>query len=115
MDEHGESVREDHECLNIPLDPRVSRELYRDWRRPRFGQSNPERMNNPVWEWLVRSRETAYGLARRLGEPSALKAEAGWCFHRFGRSGTVLPDSRKVLIAGEHEDFYDPDFRSKKQ
>ena len=33
-----------------------------------------------------------------------------WCFSRFGQSETVLPDSSRVLIAGEHEDWYDPDF-----
>ena len=26
------------------------------------------------------------------------------------RSRSALPDSREVLIAGEHEDYYDPDF-----
>jgi hypothetical protein len=33
-----------------------------------------------------------------------------WCFSRFGQSETTLPDGRRVLIAGEHEDWYDPDF-----
>ncbi len=33
-----------------------------------------------------------------------------WCFDRFGQSSTVLADGRTVLIAGEHEDHYDPDF-----
>jgi hypothetical protein len=29
---------------------------------------------------------------------------------RFGQSITFLPDGRIVLIGGEHEDYYDPDF-----
>lgn len=33
-----------------------------------------------------------------------------WCFDRFGMSLTRLPDGRALFIAGEHEDFYDPDF-----
>jgi hypothetical protein len=33
-----------------------------------------------------------------------------WCFDRFGKSETSLPDGRVVHIGGEHEDFYDPDF-----
>ena len=33
-----------------------------------------------------------------------------WCFDRFGQSTTTFPDGRMVLIAGEHEDHYDPDF-----
>lgn len=33
-----------------------------------------------------------------------------WCFQRFGKSLTELPDGRIIEIAGEHEDYYDPDF-----
>ncbi|MEL6166440.1 MAG: ankyrin repeat domain-containing protein, partial [Cyanobacteria bacterium J06628_3] len=33
-----------------------------------------------------------------------------WCYQRFGRTTTILPDGRIIEIAGEHEDFYDPDF-----
>src|SRR5262249_22947318 len=40
----------------------------------------------------------------------AFDAGPGWCFRRFGQSKTKLPDGRIVLIGGEHEDFYDPDF-----
>jgi len=90
--------------------PAVTSELFRQWRAPRFGSGNPERMNNPVWEWLVRSKISAYMAADKLGEPSALVAGPGWCFQRFGQSVTELPDGRTVLIAGEHEDGYDPDF-----
>jgi hypothetical protein len=33
-----------------------------------------------------------------------------WCAQRFGQSFTLLPDGRTVLVGGEHEDSYDPDF-----
>jgi hypothetical protein len=39
-----------------------------------------------------------------------MDAGPGWCFDRFGQSSTELPDGRTLLIAGEHEDYYDPDF-----
>ena len=35
---------------------------------------------------------------------------ATWCADRFGQSLTFLPDGRIVQVAGEHEDFGDPDF-----
>src|SRR5512132_4441480 len=101
---------DDEEQLDVPPDRNVTRKLFRTWRAPRFGEANPERMNNPVWEWLVRSRVTAYTAAQRFNEPSALEAGPGWCFNRNGRSETILPDGRQVLIGGEHEDAYDPDF-----
>ena len=91
------------------LDSAVNRELFVKWRTPSFGSANPERMNNPVG-MLVRSKLSAYQATQRLRGPSALKAGPGWCFDRFGQSSTKLPDGRVVLIAGEHEDAYDPDF-----
>lgn len=95
---------------NVDPDPAVTPELFSEWRSPRFGRSNPERMNNPVWEWLVRSELNAFSAAEKLKGPSAVGAGPGWCFDRVGQSSTLLPDGRVILIAGEHEDFYDPDF-----
>lgn len=95
---------------DIPPGPEVAPGLFLEWRSPRFGSSNPEQMNNPVWEWLIRSRVSAYSANKQLGGPSPFEAGPGWCFNRFGQSSTQLADGRLVLIAGEHEDSYDPDF-----
>jgi hypothetical protein len=105
-----EQTGQGQEAHETPLDPAVTPELFREWRSPRFGQANPERMNNPVWEWLIRSKLNAYTATKRLSGPSASDAAPGWCFDRFGQSSTCLQDGRNVLIAGEHEDFYDADF-----
>jgi len=85
-------------------------ELFNQWRSPRFGERNPTRLDNPVWEWLIGTRHSAYTAAQVIGAPSPFEAGPGWCFVRFGQSCTDLPDGRKVYIAGEHEDYYDPDF-----
>lgn len=92
------------------FDPAVTPATFLEWRSPRYGRANPEQMNNRVWEWLIRSRISAYQAGEKLGGPSPCVAGPGWCFDRFGQSTTELPDGRKVLIAGEHEDYYDPDF-----
>jgi hypothetical protein len=52
----------------------------------------------------------AYQATQQCQGPSALDEGPGWCFDRFGQSTTPLPDGREILIAGEHEDYYDPDF-----
>jgi hypothetical protein len=95
---------------DVPLPPEVTPELFRVWRSPRFGRSNPEPMNNPVWDWLIRSKVHAYTANELLNGPDSLDAGPGWCFDRFGQSSTQLTDGRIVLIGGEHEDFYDSDF-----
>ncbi|WP_406701293.1 ankyrin repeat domain-containing protein [Singulisphaera sp. Ch08] len=87
----------------------VSEVEYREFRNRRFGQRNPDRMNNPYWESMVRTRVWAYAATSKFSD-SSFGQDPAWCFKRFGQSITRLPDGRYVEIAGEHEDFYDPDF-----
>ena len=93
-----------------PPPPSFSREEFLAWRSPRLGAANPERMTNPVWTWIVQAGVSAWAVNARFDGPSALGAGPGWCFERFGCSRTELPDGRIIHIAGEHEDYYDPDF-----
>lgn len=87
----------------------VSSEEYRAQRLRHFGRSNPEPMNLPFWREMVRTGITAYQAKKQFGDEGDY-SHAVWCFRRFGTSFTALPDGRFVQIAGEHEDFYDPDF-----
>ncbi len=135
----------DDELVDEPIiETDLTPEEYFAQREPRFGETNPERMDLPFWEFMVRSRWSAWSARMRfdracqeymavLGEvmppfdelqkmsaeeQAAISARIPrykyngptWCFSRFGQSETVLPDGSRVLIAGEHEDWYDPDF-----
>lgn len=93
-----------------PSECGVTPSLFLQWRSPRFGELNPTRMDNKVWEWLIRSKKGAYQATQLLNGPSPIDAGATWCFDRFGQTSTKLPDGRLIYIAGEHEDYYDPDF-----
>jgi hypothetical protein len=114
----------------------ISRELFEQQRRPRFGTANPERMQLAFWEWMIRGEESipaeGEGGLAELGfimRDGKLKSGYGpyrardlfkvplnrddgpiWTFERYVRTRTELPDGRVVCIGGEHEDFYDPDF-----
>jgi hypothetical protein len=88
----------------------ISRDLFLSWREARRGQSHAQVMTNPVWTWLVRTQISAYRANDHFHGPSSLGGSPGWCSDRFGQSRTVLPDGRAILVAGEHEDYYDPDF-----
>jgi ankyrin repeat protein len=76
----------------------------------RFGTGNPEVIKAPFWEAMIRSGVNAYVAAERFPGVDAEGAGPTWCADRFGQSFTKLPDGRVVLIGGEHEDSYDPDF-----
>lgn len=92
----------------IPSD--VTRDSFSEWRGPKRGSANPEKMNNPVWRWLIKTRLAAYTANKAMNGPPSDQAGPCWCFDRFGQSKTALPDGRTVLIGGEHEDYYDSDF-----
>jgi ankyrin repeat protein len=87
----------------------VSPEDYHAHRDRTFGSRNPERMNNPFWEAMVRTRASAYTGAVKF-ESRSFDNGPVWCFQRYGHSLTRLADGRYVEIAGEHEDHYDADF-----
>ncbi|MGD7652361.1 MAG: ankyrin repeat domain-containing protein [Verrucomicrobiales bacterium] len=88
----------------------VSEREYLDGRFRRFGKANPERMEVPFWNAMVRNGWDAYRAAQRFDDESFERDNPVWCHDRFGMSLTPLPDGRFVQIAGEHEDHYDPDF-----
>ena len=114
----------------------ISRELFEQQRRPRFGSANPERMQLAFWEWMIRGEESPLpaeegglvelGLMMRDGKlksgygpfrardlfkvPTNRQDGPIWTFERYGRTQTELPEGGIVCIGGEHEDFYDPDF-----
>ena len=88
----------------------VTSELFDKWRSPVRGAQNPERMDNPFWEWLIESGLCAYRANELMNGPSSSEAGPCWCFDRYGQTTTRLPDGRTVKIGGEHEDHYDADF-----
>src|SRR5437868_337515 len=114
----------------------ISRAVFEQQRHPRFGTSNPERIQLAFWEWMIRGEshaasEDLRGMAK-LGwtlEDGKLKSSYGpyrarklfdvslncadgpiWTFDRMGATQTTLADGRVVCVGGEHEDSYDPDF-----
>ncbi len=98
------------EDLFDPQNFGVTPELFREWASPRFGSANPEKIKSKVWEWLVRSKLSAYAARQKINDPPSRAGGPTWSFERFGQSVTELPDGRTIYTAGEHEDFYDPDF-----
>lgn len=88
----------------------VTRELFLEWRAARRGTTPGEVMTHPVWRWLIDCNISAFHANRHFTGPDARIEGPGWCFNRFGRTMTLLPDGTWILIAGEHEDHYDEDF-----
>ncbi len=92
------------------VESEITAQLYAKWRAARRGRSHAETLTNPVWSWLVQERLSAYEANKRFEGPSSVEAGPAWCFQRMGQTETLLPDGRTVYVAGEHEDYYDPDF-----
>jgi len=90
--------------------PGIGEAEFLTWRSPREVSSNPTRLENPLWKWMVRTRWDAYKANELFAGPSPFDAGPMWTFQRCGRSETSLADGRVLYIGGEHEDYYDPDF-----
>ena len=89
------------------LEVTLTRSDFETHRTNRAGNSNPEPFLLAFW--TEQMRDSRYSKLEALGyEPDEDKPV--WSFSRFGRTATVLPDGRLVLVAGEHEDHDDADF-----
>ncbi|CAB9511030.1 expressed unknown protein [Seminavis robusta] len=90
--------------------PTVSADDFADGCCVQFGDANPERVEDPFWKVMVQCGASAYSAFVQFESSAAESCRPIWSFDRFGKSCTLLPDGRFVEIAGEHEDYYDPDF-----
>lgn len=76
-------------------------------------RANPTKIDRPYWKYMIARGEWAYSTRKKYRMTDSMGAWLGhpiYCFDRFSRTETRLPDGRLVYVAGEHEDFYDPDF-----
>jgi ankyrin repeat protein len=88
----------------------VSLDDYLRGRYRRFGSSNPELMNVPFWDAMIRSGVNAWSATQHFREHATEPDKPVWCADRYGQSLTFIPDGRIIEVGGEHEDWYDPDF-----
>ena len=113
--EVGEDLSEINEEMRRTLtgvsncDLEVSQKHYYAGKHRRFGTSNPEIITIDFWQAMIRCGWSAWQ-AKSAFEDINSQEQAVWCYQRFGRTITELPDGRIIEIAGEHEDYYDPDF-----
>lgn len=108
-----QEIRRAYAGLSTGGELAVSREEFQAHKTRQFGVRNPEPMDFSFWRDMVRVGCNSYFATKTFDEPSPFLSESYapiWCFERFGASLTPLPDGRLIQIAGEHEDYYDPDF-----
>lgn len=97
--------------LDTEGEMKVTPEDYQRHKFPRFGSSNPQRMDFPFWKDMIRTGGNAYAARSHFNDTDPFtRPGAVWCYDRFGASLTPLDEGRFVQIGGEHEDHYDPDF-----
>ena len=100
------SMREELLGLDFDKEYSVSKEDYTQYKGKLFGESNPEEMTNPFNLYMIKSNDCAGCIVEKFEDT----VEPIWCAERYGRSITVLDDSRIIEIGGEHEDYYVPEF-----
>ena len=90
----------------------VTPDLFKRQATPRPGTANPEPCDDAFLIEQIRTGRSGYAAGKAVMGTQHSRLDTGpvWSFARFGQSATRLRDGRLVLIAGEHEDHYDPDF-----
>jgi len=95
----------------------VTREQFEQGKETREGKGNPEELTNPFRLAMIRCGWSGFGAGERFGARTPIvlpwqrkRPSPIWCADRFGQSFTMLSDGRTIMIGGEHEDYYDPDF-----
>jgi len=83
--------------------PSISKDEFLAWRSPRQVSTQSVKLDNPLWHWLVRTGWSAYNANEIFAGPSSCYAGPMWCFDRFGKSETPLPDGRVVHIGPAEE------------
>lgn len=103
-------LRELTGAVQIPVQ-QITTAMFEAQKSPIIGTANPEPAAYGFWLEMIRTGMSAYSGFTDYGQDSYVVDDlVTWSFDRFGMSTTQLPDGRWVQIAGEHEDFYDPDF-----
>lgn len=86
---------------------------YQAFKYRNFGTKNPTNITNPFYQWVIKHNLDVWSIQKILIDPyieEKLGALPRWSQARMGQSRTVLSDGRIILIAGEYEDYYDPNF-----
>jgi hypothetical protein len=95
------------------------RGLFLSQRMRRFGTANPERVDLPHWDWMIRNRMMVSRVRFQLGIEFDYAEErpryrghehADFCYQRHGATRTQMPDGRIIALGGEHEDYGMIDF-----
>jgi len=101
----------------LPDLPHPSQAEFRAGRRRRYGQTNPEPIQDPFLEYMVKTRAEPFFLREEYGHKWTQNAKNGendktavWSFCRIGQTTTLYKNRYRIHIGGEHDDFYDPDF-----
>ena len=75
-----------------------------------LGTANPSNLDNAYWKFMIRNYfrrkgSSAWSARNKFADGTIRIPEENpvWCFERFGRTTTKLPDGRLILIGGEHE------------
>lgn len=93
-------------------DPPISREEYLHSSRLFLGNSNPQDITDRFKLDMIWSGCDAYSARDYWDDPPSYSPrDPAWCNSRFGQTTTCLSDGRMVLIGGEHDDWYDSEFK----
>lgn len=99
------------------LDANQTSDFLHSYQAYKYGfcaKKNPTNTTNPFYQWVIKHNLNAWRIRKTIIDnykyEDSFETPPLWSQARMEQSRTVLADGRIVLIGGEYEDFYDPDF-----
>ena len=93
---------------DMSREPDISEKQFIKFGQRRYGKANPELVDNPVWQEIIKCGGAACIVDDKADNTRS--HEPAWNYNRCGGTITALPDGRFVEIAGEYGEYHDPDF-----
>ena len=111
-------VRSPWENYQWPGIVEPTREEFLAGRGRKYGRGNPDPVEDPFLEFMIRTRAEPFFLRDKYSwtmehyfqDAPEKDRTAIWSFRRIGYSMTPVYNEWRVYIGGEHDDSYDPDF-----
>ncbi len=88
----------------------INKQDYLDQKYRIYGTSNPQKCDISFWYDMVRINGSAWAARSQFGDEDSFNDMPVWCYDRFGKTITAIGNDEFIEIAGEYEDYYDPDF-----
>ena len=89
---------------------------YQQFKHPKFGKTNPHKLSNPYWQWVINHQLSAWQIGNIIVDNAVAEnrfdSSPLWGFERMGQTVTKLADGRMEIYGYPRAVFPPTDFHT---